>query len=147
MRKRLGILAVATAFVLAIPVAASAADEPETAPEPPPIDLEGRFDTLEEAIGAVTERMTKALERMTDRYERAQGWEDVPEELLEQLSTAIDEISEDIVAVGDAESFGELNSIMEEVRERRREMRGDRPYRPHRCRPLLGLGTGIDTSS
>ena len=107
MKKRLGILAVATAFVLAIPVAASAAEDGDSAPEPPPIDLEERFDTFDEAVTAVTERMTKALERMTDRYERAQSWDDAPEELLERLSAAIDQIGANLEAVGEAESFEE----------------------------------------
>ena len=140
MKKRLGILALATAFVLAIPVAASAADEGDSAPEPPPIDLEERFDTFDEAVAAVTERMSRALERMTDRLERAEDREDAPEELFEHLTAAIDQITENLAAVGEAESFDELNSILEEAREQRREMRGDRPHRMHRCRPPIGSG-------
>jgi hypothetical protein len=146
MKKRLGILAVATAFVLAIPVAASATDQGEARPEPPPIDLEARFDTFDEAVTAVTERMANALDRMTDRYARAQGWDDAPEELLERLSAAIDQISENLVAVGDAGSFDELNSIVEEAREQRRELRGDRPHRLHRCRPPVELGNDTELS-
>ena len=145
MKKRLGILALAAAFVLAIPVAASAADDGESPPEPPPIDLEERFDTLDEAVTEVTERMTRALERLNDRYDRVQDREDAPEELLERLTTAIGQVTANLAAVADAESFDELNSILEEAREQRRELRGDRPHRGHRCRP--GLGVGADQSA
>jgi hypothetical protein len=144
MLKRLGLLALAAAFVLAIPVTASATDDGEAPSQPPPIDLEERFDTFDEAVAAVTERLMNALERMSDRYDRAAARDSAPEELLERLSTAIDQIDASLAAVEDAEGFDELDSILEEAREQRRELRADRPHRLHRCRPPLGHGAGAD---
>lgn len=135
MKNRLIALAVAAGIVFAIPVAASATDDGDAPPEPPPIDLEERFDTFDEAVQAVTERMSKALDRLSDRYARAQDWTDAPEELLERLATAIEHVEANLAAVAEAEDFDDLNSILEEAREQRREMRGDRPHRPRRCGP------------
>lgn len=147
MKKRLVALGFAAAVVLAIPVAASAAEGEEALPEPPPIDLEERFETFDEAVAAVTERMTNALERLTERYVAAQERDDAPEALLEHLATAIDRVEEHLVAVADADDFADLNSILEEGRAQRREARADRPHRLHRCGQALAEQPPVEGTS
>ncbi len=134
MRNRIIAIAMAAAVVFAIPVVASAqeGDEAEAPTHTrPPIDIEERFETLEEAIAAVSDRMTSALERVSDRYAKAQENEDVSEEVLEKLATAIENLETTIAEVNSASDFDELNTILEEVREQRREFRAER--RRHRC--------------
>ncbi len=136
MKKTLVAVVMALAVVLAVPVVASAqeSDEPAT-PDRPPVELEERFETVGEAISAITERMNNRLERLTERLADLQEDGDASEARIERISGAIENVEQALEEVAGAESFDELNSIMEELREQRREARADRP---HRCGPRLG---------
>ena len=146
MKKRLVTVVMAVAIVLAIPVAAFAAEDEDAPSTRPPIDLEERFETVDEAIAAITERMTSVLDRVTEKYEELQDNADVPEEVFEHIAAAIDRIEETVAAVNGADDFDELSSILQEAREQRRAARADRPYRP---RPgfLRGEREAAETTS
>ena len=129
MKKRILAVVMAAAVVFAIPVAASA-DEGDDAPEERrPISLEERFETVEDAIAAITERMNSALDRINERLADLEDRDDVPEDVFERIDAAIDRIEENLVTVSGAADFEELGTIMQEIREERREARGDRPHR------------------
>ena len=135
MRKRIIAIAMAAAVVLAIPVVASA-QEGDDAEAPDHvrqrIDIEERFETVDEAIAAISERMNAALERLSDRYATAMENEDVPEEVLERMATGIDNLESTIAGVEGAADFDELRTILAAAREQRRELRGERGHR-HGC--------------
>ena len=150
MKKRFVAIAMAAAVVFAIPVVASA-QEGEDAPDHvrPPIAIEDKYETVEEAVTAITERLTSALERVTERYANAQENEDVPEEVLAHMAEAIDALETTIGEVAGASDFDELNSILEDAREQRRELRANRPHRPG-CGGFPrggGADTGADSSA
>ncbi len=129
MKKRMLAVVAAAAIVFAIPVAASA-DEGDAAPEGRAhMTLEERFETVEDAIAAITERMNSALDRINNRLVELEDKEDVPDDVFERINGAIDRIEKNLVTVSGAADFEELSTIMQEIREERREARGDRPPR------------------
>ena len=129
MKKRITAVAIVAALVFAIPVAATADDgeaDPETRTR---MTLEERFESVEDAVAAITERMNSVLDRINNRLAELQDNEDVPDDVFDRINSVIDRIEENIVTVGGADDFEELSSIMKEIREERREARRDRPHR------------------
>ena len=129
MRKRITAVAVVAAVVFAIPVAASADDgeaDPETRVR---MTLEERFETVEDAVAAITERMNSVLDRINNRLAELEDNEDIPDDVFDRINAAIERIEDNIVTVSGAGDFEELRAIMEEIREERLEARGDRPHR------------------
>lgn len=144
MKKRIVALALAAAVVFAIPVAASAQEGDEARPERTPIAIDERFDTVEEAVAAVTDRLNSALERISTRYAELQDKEDVPEDVFEHMTTVMDHIGETLAAVATADDFEELQTVLDAAREQRQEDRANRPghRRGHRRGPGFGQGFG-----
>lgn len=146
MKKRIVVLALAAAVVFAIPVAASADDGDQARPERAPIAIDERFETVEEAVAAVTERLNSALERISTRYAELQENEDVSEDVFEHMTTVMDHIGETLAAVANVDDFEELQTVLDAAREQRQEDRANRPgpRRGHRRGP--GSGPGIDSA-
>jgi hypothetical protein len=88
--------------------------------------------------------MSSVLERVNEKYAELQETDDVPDAVLERIATAIDRIQESLVAVGTAEDFDELEGVMQEVREDRREARADRLRRRwRRLHADAGASAGV----